>query len=53
MDVLVRARFIERFGDWRIFRRTEHALEYAWEKLGEDHNKDVCPLHVTTPIELK
>ena len=52
LDVLMRARFIERFGEWRIFRRTEHALEYAWEKLGDDHKAE-CPLHVGTPMEKK
>jgi SulP family sulfate permease len=48
MDVLVRAGFIKQFGDRRFFRRTEHALEYAWEKLGE-HHKDTCPLHLPSP----
>ncbi|WP_455210031.1 SulP family inorganic anion transporter [Kaarinaea lacus] len=51
MDVLIRARFIERFGDWRFFRRTEYALEYVWEKLGEEH-KSTCPLHIAS-IEQK
>jgi SulP family sulfate permease len=45
MEVLVRAGFVEQFGGWRFFRRTEHALEYAWEKLGENH-KNTCPLHM-------
>ena len=49
MDVLVRAGFIKQFGDWRFFRRTEHALEYAWEKLGGDH-KNTCPLHLSNSI---
>lgn len=47
LGVLERARFIERFGDWRFFRRTEHALAYTWERLGEPH-KATCPLHVAT-----
>jgi MFS superfamily sulfate permease-like transporter len=50
MDVLVRAHFIQRFGEWRFFRRTEYALEYAWNRLDEDH-KTTCPLHVTTPSQ--
>jgi SulP family sulfate permease len=52
MEVLVRAGFVEQFGDWRFFRRTEHALEYAWEKLGENH-KNTCPLHLSNPINPK
>ena len=48
MEVLVRAGFIKEFGDWRFFRRTEHALEFAWEKLGDNH-KNTCPLHLPSP----
>ena len=48
VDVLVRAGFIKQFGERRFFRRAEHALEYAWEKLGENH-KDTCPLHLPSP----
>lgn len=50
LDVLTRARFTERYGEWRFFRRTEHALQYAWEKLGDTH-KEKCPLHHTMPVE--
>jgi SulP family sulfate permease len=52
MDVLVRARFVQRFGEWRFFRRTEHALEYVWDKLGADH-KSSCPLHMAMSTETK
>ena len=48
MEVLVRAGFIKQFGDWRFFRRTEHALEFAWDKLGDNH-KNTCPLHLPHP----
>jgi SulP family sulfate permease len=52
MDVLVRARFVQRFGNWRFFRRTEHALDYVWDKLEVDH-KTGCPLHVSIPVDSK
>lgn len=47
-DVLKRAHFIERFGEWRFYRRVEQALSYAWGQLEPNH-KDTCPLHVTIP----
>ncbi|KPJ91400.1 MAG: hypothetical protein AMJ55_11895 [Gammaproteobacteria bacterium SG8_15] len=50
MEVLVRAGFIKQFGDWRFFRRTEHALEFAWDKLGDNH-KNTCPLHLPHPTD--
>ncbi len=48
LDVLRHARYLERFGEARFFRRTEHALEYVWSKLEEGH-KETCPLHLAMP----
>jgi hypothetical protein len=43
------AHYLARFGEARFFRRTEHALEYAWNKLEEGH-KETCPLHISVPL---
>jgi SulP family sulfate permease len=51
-DVLRDAGYIERFGKARFFRRTEHALEYIWDKLEAGH-KETCPLHVAIPLTEK
>jgi SulP family sulfate permease len=48
LDVLRHARYLERFGEARFFRRTEHALEYVWSKLEQGH-KETCPLHLAMP----
>jgi hypothetical protein len=37
--------FVKRCGEWRFFCSTEHALEYVWGKLDEEH-KVSCPLHI-------
>jgi SulP family sulfate permease len=50
-DVLERGGLVDRIGRDRFFPRTDRALEYAWERLGEDHDLATCPLAVPTPVE--
>ena len=45
MDTLVRTDDIEQIGEEHFFARVNHALEYAWEKLGRNHAAS-CPLRV-------
>ena len=52
-EVLERSGLVARLGRERFFPRTERALEYAWEKLGDDHDATTCPLAVPTPLEKK
>lgn len=47
-DTLERTGFIAHVGAARFFRRTDLALEYVWEKLGDNHAAN-CPLRVSTP----
>ena len=49
MDILIRTGFVESHGKEKFFRICAHALNYAWERLGEDH-KETCPLHVARPL---
>ena len=46
IDVFKRTGFLESHGKEKFFRIRTHAMNYAWEKLGEGH-KETCPLHVT------
>ena len=50
LDTLRRTGDIEKLGDEHFFARIQNALDYAWEKLGDDHAAD-CPLRVSTPLE--
>jgi sulfate permease, SulP family len=50
LDVFVRTGLYERLGTDRFFRTEDMALDYAWEKLGENHDVD-CPLNIVCPIE--
>jgi SulP family sulfate permease len=45
MDTLRRTGLIHQMGEERFFARVQDALEYAWERLGQDHAAS-CPLHV-------
>jgi len=49
MDMLVRTGLYERLGAGAFFRTDEQALDYAWKKLGNDHEAD-CPLNVVCPV---
>jgi MFS superfamily sulfate permease-like transporter len=50
MDTLRRTGDIEHIGEAHFFARVQNALDYAWEKLGDDHAAS-CPLRVSTPLE--
>jgi MFS superfamily sulfate permease-like transporter len=50
METLRRTGDLEKLGEERFFARVQNALDYAWEKLGDDHATD-CPLRVSTPLE--
>lgn len=50
MDVFKNAGFVDRIGQECFFRRTELALDYAWERLGNEHEVD-CPLNIVCPIK--
>ncbi len=49
MDMLVRTGLYQRLGAGAFFRTEEQALDYAWKKLGNDHEAD-CPLNVVCPV---
>lgn len=49
MDVLVRTGLHDRLGAGAFFRTDEQALEYAWKKLGNNHEA-ACPLNVVCPV---
>lgn len=49
LAVLKRTHYYEKVGEERFFRTEEHALNYAWEKLGNGHEVD-CPLNVVCPV---
>lgn len=51
-EVLERSGLVSRIGRDRFFPRTERALQYVWDRLGEDHAAS-CPLAVPTPLEKK
>ena len=50
MDVFRSSGFLEHVGEHRIYRKNEEALEYAWSKLGNEHEVD-CPLNIVCPIK--
>lgn len=50
LDVMVRTHLHERLGAERFFRTEDQALEYVWEKLGNNHEAD-CPLNIVCPVQ--
>jgi SulP family sulfate permease len=50
IDTLNRTGLYERLGEQAFFRTEEHALEYAWKKLGSGHEAS-CPLNVVCPVK--
>ena len=50
LDTLRRTGDIEQLGEEHFFARVQNALDYAWEKLGDDHAVH-CPLHVSASSE--
>ena len=49
VDVFVRTGFYAKLGAGAFFRTEEQALDYAWKKLGNQHEID-CPLNIVCPV---
>ena len=49
VDVFVRTGFHAKLGAGAFFRTEEQALDYAWKKLGNQHEID-CPLNIVCPV---
>ena len=49
LEVLVRTGFHDKLGAGAFFRTEEQALDYAWKKLGNQHEID-CPLNIVCPV---
>jgi len=50
LDTLRRTGDIGHLGEEHFFARVQNALDYAWDKLGDDHAAS-CPLRVSTPLD--
>lgn len=46
MDALHRTGLLEEMGEDHFFPRIQHALNYAWDKMGDRYDRDACPLNV-------
>jgi len=44
MDTLHRTNVIEKIGAGRFFSRVQYALDYAWDGLGPEYDRESCPL---------
>jgi len=44
MDTLKRTGLIEQIGRNHFFSRVQYALEYAWDSLGDEYDRNTCPL---------
>ncbi len=44
MDTLRRTNIIKKIGEEHFFARIQYALEYAWDGLGPDYDRNTCPL---------
>ncbi len=49
LDVLMRTGLHATIGADRFFRTEDLALDYVWEKLGNNHEAD-CPLNIVCPV---
>jgi MFS superfamily sulfate permease-like transporter len=49
MDVFLRTGLYNRLGAERFFRTEDLALDFAWKKIGNNHEAD-CPLNVVCPV---
>lgn len=49
MDILKRTGFVESHGKEKFFRIRSHAINYAWDRLEENH-KENCPLRIAKPL---
>ena len=50
LDVLTRTGLYARIGAGRFFRTEDQALDYSWNKLGNDHETD-CPLNIVCQLK--
>jgi sulfate permease, SulP family len=50
LDVFGRTGLGDKLGPNRFFRTEDHALDYAWKQLGDNHEVD-CPLNVVCPVQ--
>jgi SulP family sulfate permease len=46
MDVIRRTRLIEFMREDHFFARTQNALDYVWDSLGEEYDRTTCPLRM-------
>ncbi len=44
MDTIIRTGLIDKMGRERFFSRIQYALEYAWDGLGDEYDRESCPL---------
>ncbi len=44
MDTIRRTNIIKEMGEDHFFARVQFALEYAWDALGPDYDRNTCPL---------
>ena len=49
LDTFERTGLYRRIGAQRFFRTEDHALNYAWSRLGEDHQAS-CPLNIVCQL---
>ncbi len=48
-EPLERTGLVERIGREHFFSRIQYALEYAWNELGPDFDRQACPLYTSDP----
>jgi sulfate permease, SulP family len=46
MDVIRRTRLIEYLGEEHFFSYIQNALDYVWDRLGQDYDRTTCPLRM-------
>ncbi len=46
MDTIRSTRLIEKMGEEHFFSRIQHALDFAWDSLGDEYDRTNCPLRV-------
>jgi SulP family sulfate permease len=46
MDVIRRTRLIEYMREDHFFARTQNALDYVWDSLGDEYDRTTCPLRM-------
>ena len=46
MDTIRRTNVIEKLGEDHFFSRVQFALNYAWDQLGDEYDRNTCPLRL-------